>query len=140
MDLVIGKKSANVNLLTLYERKSKIGLAIKIYGKEATTITKTLRYLQSVDKLIYGVNIKSITTDNGSEFYDWKKFKKSIYNSKNDIDVYFCHSYASWENGGVENFNRLIRKIYPKGFDFSTISQDEIDNEIKKLMRFIGKL
>ena len=131
MDLVIGKKS-NVNLLTLYERKSKIGMAIKIYGKEAKTITKTLRYLQSVDKLIYGVNIKSITTDNGSEFYDWKRFKRSIYNAKDDINVYFCHSYALWEKGGVENFNGLIRKIYPKGFDFSAISQDEIDNEIKK--------
>ena len=89
--------------------------------------------MQSVDKLIYGVNIKSITTDNGSEFYDWKRFKRSIYNAKDDINVYFCHSYASWEKGGVENFNWLIRKIYPKGFDFSTISQDEIDNEIKKI-------
>ena len=27
----------------------------------------------------------------------------------------------------------LIRKIYPKSFDFSTISQDVIDNEIKKI-------
>ena len=112
--------------------------------------------MQIVDKLIYGVNIKSITTNNGSEFYDWKRFKRSIYNAKYNINVYFSHSYASWEKGGVENFNGLIRKIYPKGFDFfenfnglirkiypkgfdfSTISQDEIDNEIKKLMRFIG--
>ena len=60
----------------MYERKSKIGMAIKIYGKETKTITKTLRYLQSADKLIYGVNIKLITTDNGSEFYDWKRFKR----------------------------------------------------------------
>ena len=37
------------------------------------------------------------------------------------------------KKSGVENFNGLIRKIYPKGFDFSTISQDEIDNEIKTL-------
>ena len=70
MDLLIGKKSTNVNLLTLYERKSKIGMVIKINGKEGKTITKTLRHLQSIDRLIYGVNIKSITTDNGSEFYD----------------------------------------------------------------------
>ena len=80
MDLVIGKKSTNVNLLTLYERKSKLGIAIKIHGKEAITITRTLRYLQNNDKLIFGVNIKSITTDNGSEFYDWKQFRKSTYN------------------------------------------------------------
>ena len=133
MDLVIGKKSTNVNLLTLYERKSKIGMAIKIYSKEAKTITKTLRHLQSVDKLIYGVNIKPITTDNGSEFYDWKRFKRSIYNAKDDINVYFCHSYASWEKGGVENFNRLIRTTCPKGFDFETITQEEIDKQINKI-------
>ena len=133
MDLVIGKKSANVNLLTLYERKSKLGIAIKIHGKEATTITKTLRYLQNADKLIFGVNIKSITTNNDSEFYDWKQFRKSICNSKNDIDVYFCHSYASWEKGGVENFNRLIRTTYHKGFDFETITQEEIDKQINKI-------
>ena len=67
-----------------------------------------------------------------------KRFKRSIYNAKYNVNVYFSHSYASWEKGRVENFNGLIRKIYPKGFDFCTISQDEIDNEIKKLMRFIG--
>ncbi len=38
------------------------------------------------------------------------------------------------KKSGVENFNGLIRKIYPKGFDFSTVSQDEIDNEIKKII------
>jgi IS30 family transposase len=70
MDLVMGNKKSNVNLLTLYERKSKIGMGIKIYGKEAKTITKTLLHLQEINKLIYGLNIKSITTDNGSEFYD----------------------------------------------------------------------
>jgi len=63
MDLVIGNKKTNVNLLTLYERKSKLGISIKIHGKEAATITKTLKYLQNADKLIYGVNVKSITTD-----------------------------------------------------------------------------
>ena len=60
MDLVIGNKKSNVNLLTLYERKSKIDTR----SKEAKTISKTLRHLQSIDRLIYGVNIKSITTNN----------------------------------------------------------------------------
>ena len=140
MDSVIGKKSANVNLLTLYERKSNIGLAIKIYGKEAKTITKTLRYLQSIDRLIYGVNIKSITTNNGSEFYDWKRFKRSIYNAKYNINVYFSHSYASWEKGGVENFNGLIRKIYQKVLIFLQYRKMKLIMKLKKLMRFIGKL
>ena len=115
-------------------------MAIRIYGKEAKTITKTLRYLQSVDKLIYGVNIKSITTNNGSEFYDWKRFKRSIYNAKYNINVYFSHSYASWEKGGVENFNGLIRKIYQKVLIFLQYRKMKLIMKLKKLMRFIGKL
>ena len=34
MDLVISKKSTNANLLTLYERKSKIDMAIKYMVKK----------------------------------------------------------------------------------------------------------
>ena len=34
MDSVIGKKSTNVNLLTLYERKSKLGIATKFTVKK----------------------------------------------------------------------------------------------------------
>ena len=47
-------------------------MGIKIYDKEAITITKTLLHLQEANKLVDGMNIKSITTDNISEFYDWK--------------------------------------------------------------------
>ncbi len=43
MDLVIGNKKTNVNLLTLYERKSKLGIAIKIHGKKASAITKNIK-------------------------------------------------------------------------------------------------
>ena len=49
------------------------------------------------------------------------------------ILMYILPLICIMRKGGVENFNGLIRKIYPKGFDFSTISQDEIDNEIKKI-------
>ena len=37
------------------------------------------------------------------------------------------------KKGGVENFNGLIRKIYLKGFDFETITQEEIDKQINKI-------
>ena len=41
-------------------------------------------------------------------------------------EVYFAHPYASWERGTNENTNGLIRQYFPKGFDFSTISADQI--------------
>ena len=50
-------------------------------------------YLQEINKLVDGVNIKSITTDSESEFYAQMKFKGSINNHNNDINVYFHYSY-----------------------------------------------
>ncbi len=40
MDLVIGNKKNNVNLLTLYERKSKIGMAKKFMAKKHQHLQK----------------------------------------------------------------------------------------------------
>ena len=39
---------------------------------------------------------------------------------------YFCQPYHSWEKGGVENFNGLVRQYYPKGMDFSPISEQNL--------------
>lgn len=113
-------------MLTLTERKTRIGIAIKIHGKKAKTIVKVLRLLQEKYVLEFGHNILSITTDNGSEFWGWQEFQKSIYNACKSISVYFCHPYCSCEKGSVENFNKQIRRRYPKGTDFSKVSIQEI--------------
>ena len=36
-------------------------------------------------------------------------------------------SYASWQRGTNENTNGLLRELYPKRFNFSTITQNELD-------------
>jgi IS30 family transposase len=84
--------------------------------------------LQIKGTVTYGFDIKSITTDNGSEFWGWNEFCKSIHSSKNNIDIYFVHLYCASDKGGVENCNEQIRYKYPKGTDFSKISEKSIDN------------
>lgn len=39
---------------------------------------------------------------------------------------YFAHPYHSWERGSNENANGLLRDYFPKGTDFSIISEEEI--------------
>ena len=34
--------------------------------------------------------------------------------------------YHSWEKGTVENINGLIRRFFPKGTDFDTITEEQI--------------
>ncbi|MDE0722989.1 MAG: IS30 family transposase, partial [Flavobacteriales bacterium] len=39
---------------------------------------------------------------------------------------YFCAPYASWEKGGVENYNGLVRQYYPKSSSFAAIREEDL--------------
>ena len=56
---------------------------------------------------------KTITMDNGSEFYK----------SKQRTTIFYCHPYASYERGSNENANKLIRRHIPKGHSMAKISR-----------------
>lgn len=61
-----------------------------------------------------GDNLKTITTDNGSELaaYEW-------ITDKLGVSVFFTDAYCSWQKGAVENTNKLVRQYIPKGTDIS---------------------
>ncbi len=84
-----GKRGTSNHLLTLCERKTRIAIAYKIPNKKAKTIVKAIRYLQEKYLLEFGHNVKSITTDNGSEFWKWQEFIKSIYTLVNQYQFIF---------------------------------------------------
>lgn len=65
--------------------------------------------------------VKSITSDNGCEFLDPAAIGRITH-----CKVYYTRAYASWEKGSVENANRMVRRWYPKGTDFSKCSRAEI--------------
>ena len=65
---------------------------------------------------------KTLTLDNGSENALWQKIEASLPG----LSAYLAHQYCSWERGTNENTNGLIRWYFPKGTDFSLVSDDEI--------------
>lgn len=65
--------------------------------------------------------VKSVTADNGSEFLDPGAIRRIL-----GCSVYYTRAYASWEKGSVENANRMVRRWYPKGTDFSKCSRAEV--------------
>lgn len=142
MDLVISKTGSKTVLLTLTERTMRRELITKLPDKKAETVRAVFDRLESQMPNFREV-FKSITTDNGSEFLQYEKLQKSIYGGKR-FDVYYCHSYAAWEKGTNENHNRMIRRWYPKGTDFSKISkariaetQEWMNNYPRKSLRWL---
>ncbi|MDB4586217.1 IS30 family transposase [Akkermansiaceae bacterium] len=127
-DLIQGAARSGF-LLSLYERKSRVGKLYKLTGKQsedvAIGIVMTLR----------NFDVKTITYDNGLEFA-----KHGFVNDLLGSESYFCKPYSSWEKGGVENYNGLVRQYFPKGSDFSGITQErlqEVEDEINNRPRNI---
>lgn len=70
----------------------------------------------------------SLTYDNGHENIDHLEVNRAL-----EMQSYFCHPYASWEKGAVENGIGLIRRFLPKKTDFEKIPSGEI-RRIEKLL------
>ena len=64
---------------------------------------------------------KTLTRDNGSENKDFKTVEATL-----GLTVFFAHPYHSWERGSNENCNGLLRRFFPKGTDWSTISDEAL--------------
>ena len=66
-----------------------------------------------------------------------------LFTKETDITVYFAHPRSPWERGSNENTNALVRQYFPKGTDFSNISenrlkevQDELNDRPRKTLGF----
>lgn len=119
MDLVVSCSKGKGGVLTITERSGRFEIIRKIPNKKAETIRAAL--LDIKRRLPPGMEIKSITTDNGSEFLQYEALRAAVA-----CPIYYCHSYAAWEKGSNENHNRMIRRWYPKGTDFSKVSKKDI--------------
>ena len=115
-DTVIGQKSRYA-LVTLVERKSRFTLIKKIDQRTATATKNAI-----IDMLKpYKVKTLTITFDNGKEFSTHQDIAREL-----DAEAYFAHPYASWERGTNENTNGLLRQYFPKGSDFSWITDEQV--------------
>ena len=123
LDTVIGKNHQQA-LVTLVERKSRLTLIAKVARKTAANVT------QAIVSLLKPLAswVRTLTADNGREFAGHQQIAKAI-----KADFYFAHPFASWERGLNENTNGLIRQYFPKGHDFRTITQHQIQMVMDKL-------
>ena len=44
------------------------------------------------------------------------------------VRFYFCEPHHPWQKPSVENTNRLIREFFPKGTDFSKVTDEEVQH------------
>jgi IS30 family transposase len=114
--IVSGKAYGNTSLIVLHERVSRYTLIRKIDARTSKNVEDIL-----CEALPLIGPFKSLTLDNDIAFRRHKKLSELI-----EAPIYFCEPYHSWEKGGVENVNRLIRRYVPKSCDISQYSHQDI--------------
>ena len=102
-------------LVTLVDRKSR-------HLKMGLLATRTAEGTRKViEQLLYGLPVKSISLDNGSEFSEFRKLEEHLHTL-----VYFAEPHKPWQRGTNENTNDVVRFFFPKGFDFRTVTDEDI--------------
>lgn len=49
------------------------------------------------------------------------------------VKAYFANPYHSWERGTNENTNGLLRRFFPKGTNFLTLTKEEVNKAVERI-------
>lgn len=112
-DTVVSRKGCTGGIATHQERKSRLVVAHKVHTMRPHEHAEATRLVARA------VMMKSVTTDNGPENRDHGRW---------GMPTFFCDAYSSWQKGGIENANKMLRMFFPKGTDFSTVTQETVDD------------
>jgi IS30 family transposase len=122
-DTIIGKNHQQA-IASFTERKSTFTLIEKLTQKTAELVEAAAERLLGPVK----DKVHTVTSDNGTEFAAHRAIAKKL-----NTAFYFARPYHAWERGTNENINGLIRQYFPKGHDFKTITEEQINFVMERL-------
>jgi transposase, IS30 family len=123
-DTVAGT-AASGYLATVVERKTRFLASGFMKDKRAETCNRA--FCEAFAN-IPNSSIKSITFDNGLEFYHHENLKELF-----ECNTFFADPYSPWQRGSNENANRILRRFFPKKMNFSNLTQEDVDKAVHKI-------
>lgn len=119
IDSIIGKRNEYASIISIVDRCSRVMWLIKAEAKNEYYIDRLIReYI-----LANGIEVKSITTDNGLEFK-----ALGITAKRFGVKLYKCDPYCSFQRGTNERYNALVRRYIPKGESMYQIEQQYLED------------
>lgn len=110
-------------LMTMCDRKTRYCKLFLIRNAKSN-----LQTYRAIKEAIKTVPVLTLTSDQGVEFYFFRELEEEF-----KIPLYFCKPHSPWQKGSVENLNSLVREIFPKGTNFNTVSQEEV-NRVQEIL------
>lgn len=113
-DTISGRRNRG-GLVVAVERQSRYVRFQRVSKRTSQQTSKALVAMLSNEE------VRTITTDNGKEFAEHQAVSKSL-----KVAIYFCDPYTPSQRGSCEHVNGMIRRYFPKGTDFESISEGEL--------------
>jgi IS30 family transposase len=119
-DLLIGTREGHSQIGVLVERTSRFVMLVPLpHDRRAETVSDAIaRKIQRLPQRL----VRTLTWDQGKEMGEHARFTIDT-----GVSVYFCDPYSPWQRGTVENTNRLLRQYFPRGADYSTLTETDLD-------------
>lgn len=111
-DTMVSHKGGSGGIAGHQERKSRLVIGVKVESMRPREHAEATRSVHAA------VVMKSASMDNGLE---------NTAHETWGMPTFFCDPYSSWQKGGIENVNKMLRRYFPKGTDFADITQGEIN-------------
>lgn len=106
-------------VLTHTDRKSRFEIAHLVPDEKADTAYEEIKNDEQFN------DIESITYDRGSTFALWRMIENRIKG-----EVFFADAHAPWQRGTNENSNQRLRRVFPKGTKYNTITKKDISDTV----------
>jgi IS30 family transposase len=104
-------------VVTLVDRKSRMLYAALCKSRDSSVVA------EAFERALGQTKTESITLDRGSEFAKFKVIEKALKTT-----IYFADPHSPWQRPSNENINGLLRFFYPKGTDFTAVSEEDFLN------------
>ena len=80
-------------------------------------------------RALAGRPLETVTPDRGKEFANHREVSRA----PGGVPFYFCQPHRPWQKPTVENTSGLIREFFPKGTDFSRVTDEEVQEVFEKI-------
>jgi IS30 family transposase len=117
-DTIVGRKGTRGGLATAQERTSRLVTAVKVGSM------RPREHLEADKQMFTGKKCLSVSRDNGFE---------NRQHLGLDTPSFFCDPYSSWQKGGIEHANKMLRAFFPKGTNFEEVSPDAVADAVRMI-------
>ena len=128
VDAIVSPRGKRGSLCVAQERATRF---VRIFKCDSL---RTREHVQKHRAVTTQCNVLSMTFDNGIE---------NTRHQELGVPTFFCDPYASWQKGGVENVDKLIRRYIPKGTEIARVlvayiqwMEERINSKPRKILNY----